>query len=411
MVVRHTHERLPWSFTGLVVLIFTTPASTLPEFFRDETLTTGLNRPIDLVFLPDGRALVASKKCAVYILDFSSIPRASDIYLEITGCTSGGEKGILGLVLDPDFENDAPYIYIYYTADHSPSVRVERFTHTLSTSTSMPYSDPTSSKIVWSESEGSAPCCHYGGSVTFGPEKHLYITVGDKFNASSAQDLNSAAGKIHRVMRNGSVPQNNLGVVTEGALDTIWAYGLRNPFRTTWDEGVFLIADVGGNVNENAREDVHIGRPGVNFGWPLCEGYCGELPSFTTTCRCATGEHDSPIYSYEHGNDGGAIVGGIVYRSTNTVAFPSEYQGAYFYADYVKGEIRYAHLQHLNRVVGVKPHTTIFHESSVTPVALKQGPGGALYYISFDHGEVHRITVFPKVFLSKIMCPKIIATS
>lgn len=172
-----------------------------------------------------------------------------------------------------------------------------------------------------------------------------------------------------------------------GVEDTLWAYGLRNGFRATWDmprgaEPRFLIGEVGGNVQAKAWEDLHLGEAGKNFGWPKCEGPC-DNPDYARTCSCK--EHDDPLYSYPHNGANAALIGGPVYRGK---MFPSElYEGAYFFADYPRKELRYLTFDSKGRVDG----SYTFDEDAGQVVSLKVGPEGALWYTTRG-GTVQRIS-------------------
>src|SRR5690606_16239795 len=161
-------------------------------------------------------------------------------------------------------------------------------------------------------------CCHYGGGLAFGPDGKLYLTTGEEFDGNQAQDLTRAGGKVIRINKDGTIPTDNpFADGPGGNLDEIWALGLRNPYRAHWDlvGQRFYIGDVGGNVQTTAREEIHYGVAGANFGWPQCEGEC-EDPAF-----------EDAIYSYGHTGttpNGGAITAGFVYRGGS---FPSQFQG------------------------------------------------------------------------------------
>src|SRR5262249_49914768 len=135
------------------------------------------------------------------------------------------------------------------------------------------------SEVVLWEDDVNTQNEHHGGTLAFGPDGKLYISSGDQFVATDAQLLTSFHGKILRINKDGSVPTDNPFYDGNGPnKDAIWAYGLRNPFRMSFDSvsGRLYIGDVGGNDPNTAIEEVNVGTAGANYGWPLCEGSCGS---------------------------------------------------------------------------------------------------------------------------------------
>ena len=174
--------------------------------------------------------------------------------------------------------------------------------------------DLASEFVVW-ETEVNNTEAHHGGGLDFGPDGKIYLTTGDGSIPKRAQDLNDVAGKILRINRDGSIPEDNPFVDGPGGFaDEIWALGLRNPFRARWDLSTerFFIGEVGGNRQRISWEDLHLGSGGTNYGWPFCEGPC-DNPDFPS-CNCI--EFTEPIFAYPHARSGAAITGGIVYRGS-----------------------------------------------------------------------------------------------
>ena len=209
----------------------------------------------------------------------------------------------------------------------------------------------------------------------------MYISVGDHLNGADAQLLSTFHGKILRVNKDGTVPTDNPFFDGAGPnKDAIWARGLRNPFRMSFDAvtGRLYIGDVGGNDHSVAMEEVNIGTPGANYGWPMCEGSCGV--SGTT----------GPLYSYAHANRDAAITGGFVYRGTQ---FPTEYRGSYFFGDYAQNTLSRLRLGSNGEVLGASnfwPANVARRHSIVGDVVdLVEGPDGSLYYIDIGFTESH----------------------
>ncbi|VAW54794.1 hypothetical protein MNBD_GAMMA06-614 [hydrothermal vent metagenome] len=347
----------------------------LPANFQDEPVLTGLNQPLNLTVLPDGRMLVLLKGGEIRIFDPSAIPASSSNYMTITDIESGQERGLSSMVLDPDFAVNN-YFYVYYTNASSSRNRISRFTHTGNSG------DINSEYLVWQDNENWSDCCHYGGGLDFGPDGMLYLSTGEEFDGSQAQDLTRAGGKIIRINKDGSIPNDNPFVDGPGGnLDEIWALGLRNPFRAIWDliDNRFIIGDVGGNVQLTAREEINFGQAGRNYGWPFYEGIAND-PAYT-----------DPVYAYEHvpgqivnGFEfGGSITAGFVYRGN---MFPSAYYGKLFLADYVQGWIRYLEFDASGAVISA----TELSDAVNNVVSMVEGPEGALYYTDI-FGQVRRI--------------------
>jgi glucose/arabinose dehydrogenase len=386
--------------------------------FRNDLVLAGLDQPIDMAMLPNQKVLILEKTGSIQLLDLSAEPSNAVEYLTLPNVASGQERGLTAITLDPDFESNG-YFYVYYSKEEGNSSRfqISRFTH----HDEHNHAHLQDELVVWQANERANDSYHFGGGLSFGPDGLLYLTTGDVFNRpQTAQDLTHSGGKIIRIdpaaadvhgpwVRGGDnsalIPDDNpFADGPGGNLDEIWAYGLRNPFRATWDldwdlttdnpefaTGRFFIGEVGGNVQSTAQEDIHIGIAGANYGWPNVEGISGN-PLYS-----------DPIFTYGHTTrtpNGGAIAGGFVYRGGDTQTqfeFPDTFDNSYFFADYVLGWIRYLKFDAAGNVIDADPSTTEldafnFDESVITPVALKQGLDGALYYASIYTGELRRIT-------------------
>lgn len=366
-----------WSgLCGLLILLLwyllpRSSATLLPGFDR-ETVFSGLDNPVYLAELPDEQILVVQKDGSLFLIDPAQQPVEPQPYLTIENVDTDAERGVHSVALDPDFRNNG-HLYVYYSNKRSGRNRIARFTRTDTTASSASEMLIWQSPLPWRED-----CCHYGGALAFGPDGKLYLATGDEFDNSQAQEMTRSGGKILRLNRDGSVPSDNpFADGPGGNLDEIWSLGLRNPFRIHWDleNERLYIGDVGGNVQQTAREDLHVGRRGAIFGWPYCEG------------RCDVATLDDPIYSYAHigaSPAGGAIVAGFTYRGSQ---FPTSFHGAFFFADYAAGWIRYLRLNSDGSVASVND----FARGVGAPVHLIQSRDGSLWYVDFM-GTVGRIT-------------------
>lgn len=343
------------------------------NYFQNEILATGLNLPTNLEFLPDGRMLVGELQGTIKLLLPPYTQAETQPFLQLTNVGSAGvQQGIYDMVLDPDFVNNHFY-YVFYTAGTPNRDRVSRFTAnvaitgTVSGSETVLYQDPQDANAE-----------HHGGALNFGNDGKLYFTTGEHFNAADSPLLTSPRGKVHRINKDGTIPTDNPFYDGAGPnVDSIWARGLRNPFRAYYDAptGRFYIADVGGNDYSTAQEEVNVGVAGADYGWPSSEGNC-SLP-------CT-----SPLYAYRHNGRDASITGGFVYHGTQ---FPALYQGSYFFADYTQNWIRRLALDANGAVTGVYNFEPI--DGSVDGpygdiVYLAEGPDGALYYVDLGYSDI-----------------------
>jgi glucose/arabinose dehydrogenase len=294
-------------------------------------------------------------------------------FLQLTNIGNGGvQQGIMDLVFDPSFATNRFY-YVFYTLGSPNKDRVSRFTANADASGTV-----SGSEVVLYQDPLNAADEHHGGALNFGNDGKLYITTGEHFTGVS-QQLDTPRGKILRINKDGTIPTDNPFYDGSGPnVDSIWARGLRNPFRAFFDSVTnrLYVADVGGNDPNTAQEEVNVGAAGANYGWPDCEGACGN-PAVT-----------DPIYSYPHNGRDASITGGFIYRGNQ---FPSEYYGNYFFADYAQNWIRRLTFDAGGNVSGVfnfepldgsvdGPYGDIVH--------LSEGPDGALYYVDLGYSDV-----------------------
>ncbi|PZO21115.1 MAG: hypothetical protein DCF25_05570 [Leptolyngbya foveolarum] len=369
--------------------------------YRDELVVSGLVAPISMAALPDGRMLILEKFGTIRITDPRTSVPISSPFLTIPNVDSQGERGLLDITLDPDFESNG-HFYVLYSSEATNRLQVSRFTVGQDGHTD--HAHASTEQVVWQDkfTLSSTREFHQGGGLDFGPDGKIYVSLGDRKQPNATQTLDNTAGKILRINRDGSIPTDNPFYDGNGSnLDEIWAYGNRNPFRARWDEptGRFFIGDVGGNVQAVAREEINLGKAGANYGWPGYEGVSNQ-PGLT-----------DPLFSYDHKDVdpfGGSIVGGMVYRGNQ---FPEALQGAYFFGDFVQGWIRYLRFDEFGNIIDADPTTTKIDAYELTSstgnigndfdsgnqfltgslVALEEGTDGAIYYLNIYEGELKRI--------------------
>jgi glucose/arabinose dehydrogenase len=198
-----------------------------------------------------------------------------------------------------------------------------------------------------------------------------------------SRNLNDLRGKILRINRDGSIPNDNPFVGQSGVREEVWAWGLRNPFRISIDPATddVYIADVG----EGTWEEIDLGDPGADYGYPCFEGFA----PFGGVCNPPTNGLDTkPIFVYGHGNEtppvsGGTVIGGPVYRGSG---FSDDYQGRYFFGDYVDGWIRSAVLN-ANGTALTDVQDFIPDATNVVDMAVS--PRGCLTWVSIGGLGVH----------------------
>lgn len=321
-----------------------TPVPTWEGFGRTEPLKRlsvepaypglSFDRPVALEFSDDGagRAFVAEQ--AGRIVALGEDGRDVGVFLDIRDRVNdrGQEEGLLGIALDPRFDSNGLF-YVYYTAASPRRSVVSRF----SLRADRTAADSGSEIIVLEIEQPYAN--HNGGQIAFGPDDFLYIGLGDGGSAGdpkgNGQDRETLLGAILRLdvsdmdsERRYGVPSDNPFMGVEGARPEIWAYGLRNPWRFSFDSetGEMWAADVG----QNRLEEVNIVRRGLNYGWNTMEG--DEIYSRSRGTEFADLELPVAVYGRD---DGCSVTGGYVYRGAR---FPSLY-GAYVYGDYCSGKI------------------------------------------------------------------------
>jgi glucose/arabinose dehydrogenase len=343
------------------------------SFFQNEVLATGFALPTSLEFLPDGRMLVIELAGRIRVLPPPYTQPDPTPFLQIANIGSAGvQQGIYDVALDPDFATNHFY-YVFYTLGTPNRDRLSRFT-----ANSTHTGTVAGSELVLYQDPVNANAEHHGGAINFGNDGKLYFTTGEHFDAGAAQLLTNPRGKIHRINKDGTVPTDN--PFHDGAgpnVDSIWAYGLRNPFRAYYDapSGRLFVGDVGGNDYATAVEEVNLGVRGANYGWPNCESNCPA-------------PYTNPIHSYPHNGRDAAVTGGFVYRGSQ---FPASYQGSYFFADYTQNWIRRLTFDANGNVTGVanfEPANGAVDGPYGDIVYLAEGPDGALYYVDLGYSDI-----------------------
>jgi glucose/arabinose dehydrogenase len=333
------------------------PAGAAADDFALRRVATGLTRPLFVTAPPGdtGRVFIVEQRSGstgrVRILDFATGQLRATPFLQVSGVSTGNEQGLLGLAFHPDYASNG-FLYVDFTNSAGSTV-IRRYT----VSADPNQADPASATTVLTIAQPQSN--HNGGWIAFGPDGYLYVATGDGGGSNdsdtghtagtgNAQDVtNDLLGKILRLdvdgddfpadsSRNYAIPPDNPFVGVSGD-DEIWAYGLRNPFRASFDRltGDLYIGDVGQDSREEIDVQPAASAGGENYGWRLREGTIATPTGGVGGAR-PPGSID-PIYDYPHGGgdtEGSVVTGGVVYRGPVAAL-----QGLYVFADFATARI------------------------------------------------------------------------
>ena len=328
----------------IAVFLFATAATpqTLPFRYRQNYITGLSSAPVFITNAKDGsrRLFIVEQGGVIKVVQPGST--TPTVFMDIDPrVLSGGERGLLGLAFHPDFKNNH-YFFVYYNRETDGQTLVSRFTAINNNS----IGDPNSERIVLGPMQQPFTN-HNGGMIEFredSPGVHnLYIAKGDGGSSNDpgnrAQNINELLGKILRITPDVSgnsanpaytVPGDNPYVGINGA-DEIYAIGMRNPWRFSFDRGGDRQLWVG-DVGQGTWEEVDIINRGSNYGWKVCEGF--HLTG-STSSLCTDTSFTNPVLAYSSNPSRCSVTGGYVYRGAQRALN----QGAYIFGDYCTGEI------------------------------------------------------------------------
>lgn len=293
--------------------------------------------PIEYTHANDGtnRVFVVEQDGRIRVFDNDANASTAGTYLDIRSkVTSGGEMGLLGLAFHPDFKQNG-FFYVNYTKNNPRETVVSRFK---AQSASASEVDPATEVVLFKFEQPYSN--HNGGKVLFGPDGFLYVATGDGGSGGDpqnhGQNRSSWLGKILRVNVN-STEKGQYGIPadnpykgnTNGYREEIFAYGLRNPWRISFDQKGRLWA---GDVGQNVIEEVDIVTKGGNYGWRVKEGNA-DYNAKENNVNAA--DLIGPVWQYTREKGDVSITGGIVYRGSANPALTDKY----IYADYASGRV------------------------------------------------------------------------
>lgn len=343
------------------------------------------DRPLNIQHAGDetNRLFVEEQGGVIYVFENDEDVSEKTVFLDISERVTDrqNEQGLLGLAFHPEYESNG-YFYVNYTAAGSGDTIISRF----SVSDDNPGQAGPNSELeilTFNQPFGN----HNGGHLAFGPDGYLYISAGDGGGAGdpneNAQDRTTLLGSILRIDIDNAtdgkpygIPEDNpFAGNNEGYREEIFAYGLRNPWRFSFDPetGILWAGDVG----QNNREEIHIIENGLNYGWNIIEGSeCYQ------SSNCDKTGLELPVFEYSHSNGNRSITGGFAYRGPSF----QELEGYYIYADFVSGRIWALNTSDLDN-----PENTELIETGFNISSFGTDQNNELYICGFD-GKIYRFS-------------------
>lgn len=346
-------------------------------------------QPTDIQHPNDGtnRLFIVSQVGKIYVIKNEPNTNTKKVFLDISEkVLYGGEQGLLGLAFHPDFKNNGLF-FVDYTTNNPRRTIISRF----KVSSNDPDKADKNSEVILMEIN-QPYANHNGGQIAFGPDGYLYISLGDGGSAgdpqNNAQNFRSLLGKILRIdinktsnNLNYSIPPDNpFKGNTNGLKEEIYAWGLRNVWRFSFDKltNRLWAADVG----QNLWEEIDLIEKGKNYGWRIMEGFHCYNPA----TGCNTTNLTMPIWEYGHNQQGGySITGGYVYRGTKA----KEIYGKYIYGDYVTGNIWALEFD------GKKVNNTLLFQTNHNISTFGIDKDNELYFANYVTGRIYKFIGSP----------------
>ena len=366
------------------------PAGTGPDQLAAQLIVAGLIDPIGVTNAGDGsgRLFVVQRPGQVRVINPDGTLRSAPFF-DISGrVVAGGEQGLLGLAFHPNFAANGR-LFVDYT--RAAGSAWEEVVSELTASTDRSTADPASERILLVVADPYTN--HNGGQLAFGPNGYLYIAMGDGGSGGdplgNGQNKQALLGKILRIDVNAThaagkeyaIPNSNPyapGGVSPGAgLPEIWAYGLRNPWRFSFDRanGDLYIGDVGQNTWEEVDRQGGGSGGGENYGWNAFEGrHC--------FMNCAGVTYFPPIAEYNH-SAGCSVTGGYVFRGSGQPAL----KGFYVYADYCTGTIWTVPAGAGNKT------PKVVDASGLKIASFGESEAGELYLVDISSGGLYKVVI------------------
>ncbi len=342
----------------------------------------GLDRPVHITHAGDGsgRLFIVEKIGRVRIVKNGSL--LATPFLDITGRvgSAGSEQGLLSVAFPPDYASKG-YFYVNYTDKNGDTV-IARYR----VSADPDRADDNNEAVLLTIDQPYTN--HNGGQIAFGPDGYLYIGMGDGGDGGDpqnrAQNPNELLGKMLRIdvetptAEPYLVPPTNPFTQTIGYRAEIWALGLRNPWRFSFDRqtGDMYIGDVGQGSYEEIDFEAAGSSGGANYGWNVMEGaHCYNA------ANCNTNGLTLPVAEYRNPTDGCSVTGGVVYRGSQFASL----RGIYLFGDYCRGKIWGL------RVIGGSWQTQLLLDSNLIITTFGEDEAGEVYVADYANGTIYRL--------------------
>ena len=350
-------------------------------------IASGLSDPIGVTNAGDGtgRLFVNERGGRIRVVNPDGSIQATDFVDLSNEVEAGGERGLLGVAFHPQFATNGR-LFVHYSHKGDGATVISELTASADRTTAIAASE----RVIFTLSQPFAN--HNGGEIAFGPDGFFYIGLGDGGSGGdpfgNAQNRQVLLGKILRIDLDApdvpgkeyAIPDGNPyapgGVEPGAGLPEIWAYGLRNPWRFSFDRGTgdLYIGDVGQNAWEEVDRQPAASRGGENYGWNFLEGshcytYCDSITSI------------APVAEYSHGDGGGcSVTGGYVYRGAQQPSLV----GTYLFSDYCSGTI-----WTLSPSGELGP--VALAESGLQVASFGEGEDGEIYLVDLGGGGLYRV--------------------
>jgi len=350
---------------------------------------TGFTMPVAVANAGDGRGrlFVVEQGGRIRIVTKAGTLLATpflDIHARVSCC---GERGLLGLAFHPSYKSNGRF-YVYYT-DTGGSLVIAEYRRS---GTNANRASTTERRLLRIAHPNQAN--HNGGQLAFGPDGYLYIGTGDGGGGGdpyeNGQKRTTLLGKILRIAPNVTsarpayrIPSTNPWAKSTTVRREIWAYGLRNPWRFSFDRltGSLWIGDVGQSRYEEVNRSLRSagGGRGANYGWDVMEGRA----CFEPATGCSTTGKTMPLAVYTHGANGCSVTGGYVYRGSRYPAM----RGWYFFGDFCSGRI-----WRVNAGGAARQAPLLVRDTSLSISAFGEDEAGELYVADYASGTVYRVS-------------------
>ncbi|MCP4420253.1 MAG: PQQ-dependent sugar dehydrogenase [Chloroflexi bacterium] len=358
-----------------------TPIPVMPvAHISFELIADGFIEPVDLTHAGDERIFVVERPGTIRIIQDGAVLPQPFLNIGPLVGDDASERGLLGLAFHPQYAENGRF-FVYYTDNSGGSV-ISRY----QVSADPNQADPDSALVILTLAQPDWN--HNGGQIAFGPDGYLYVALGDGGGANdqyqNGQNTNSLLGTLLRLdvdfdESGYAIPADNPFVNDDAVRNEIWAYGLRNPWRFSFDRLTdnLFIADVGQNLWEEIHMQPADSSGGENYGWPILEGsHCFQTES------CDPTGLELPIFEYPHGNGSCSITGGYVYRGQQYL----ELYGNYILADYCSG-IFWSLFPEADGSWTATELTDTPHFVS----SFGEDVNGELYFLSYGEGSVYQV--------------------